>query len=143
MQVFVVTNKLYFIQSGELVDSLRKHLEADDITLVVPSELLQIAKDATNSHSIVRVVDEAEIAGFPLGYVAKWNVDGFPPHAGWYYQQLLKLAICKSNLAREKYVIWDGDTIPYRRLTTFDNDKLIFTSGYEFHLPYFETNERL
>jgi len=143
MQIIVVTNKLCFVQSGELIDALRIHLEADDVVLVVPPELLHIAKHTESSHNFVRVVNEVEIAGFPLSNVAKWNVDGFPSHAGWYYQQLLKLAICKSNFAREKYVIWDGDTIPYRRLSTFEDDKLIFTCGYEFHLPYFETNERL
>jgi hypothetical protein len=143
MQIFVVTKKLEFVQSGELIDALRMHLEADDVTLVVPPELLHIAKHTTISHNLVRVVNEVEIAGFPLSDVAKWNVDGFPRQAGWYYQQLLKLAICKSDLAREKYVIWDGDTIPYRRLSTFDDGKLIFTRGYEFHLPYFETNDRI
>jgi len=143
MQIFVVTKKLDFIQSGKLIDALRVHLEADEITLVVPAELVQIAKCTMGSDNLVRVVNEVEIAGFPLSDITKWKVDYFPRRAGWYYQQILKLAICESNLAREKYVIWDADTIPYRRLSTFDGDKLIFTCGYEFHLPYFETNERL
>jgi hypothetical protein len=143
MQIFVVTKNLDFVQSGELIDALRMHLEADEITLVVPSELVQIAKRTASSDNLIRVVNEVEIAGFPLSDIAKWNVDYFPRRAGWYYQQILKLAICESNLAREKYVIWDADTIPYHRIPTFDGEKLIFTRGYEFHLPYFEANEQL
>jgi uncharacterized protein DUF6492 len=54
-----------------------------------------------------------------------------------------KLAFAQSEIAQERFVVWDADTISNRKMSVFDGDKLIFTQGHEYHLPYFETNKRL
>jgi hypothetical protein len=141
MQFVVVTKRLEFIQNGRLIHALEKYLGASDIVLILPSRLCRTVKMFDGWRG--RIVDETDVAGIALSEVAEWNVDGFPARAGWYYQQLIKLAFAQTEIAQKRFVIWDADTIPSRKLAVFDKDKLVFTQGHEYHLPYFETNTRL
>jgi hypothetical protein len=63
---------------------------------------------------------------------------------GWYLQQFLKLGFAKKTKA-ERYLVWDGDTIPLKKLTFFDESKQVYLFNLkdEFHQPYFETMGRL
>ena len=59
---------------------------------------------------------------------------------GWYYQQFLKMQyafLCKD----EYYMVWDGDTIPCRKINMFQDgtDKPYFDMKHEYHAEYFET----
>jgi hypothetical protein len=141
MQVVIVTKRLEFIQNGRLIRALEKYLNASDIVLILPSRLCHTVKMFDGWRG--RIIHEMDIVGVALSEVAKWNVDAFPARAGWYYQQLIKLAFAQTQIAQERFVIWDADTIPSRKLIVFDKDKLVFTQGHEYHLPYFETNTRL
>lgn len=62
---------------------------------------------------------------------------------GWYYQQFLKLFLvflCNAN----KFIIWDGDTIPLNEIKFHDNFfQNIFISPYEYNENYFKTNKNL
>ena len=63
---------------------------------------------------------------------------------GWYYQQFLKMQYAKI-CTDEYYLMWDGDTIPCRKIQMFDNtdDMPFMDLKKEFHKEYFVTIERL
>lgn len=59
---------------------------------------------------------------------------------GWYYQQFLKMQyafICQD----EYYMVWDGDTIPCRKVKMFQEEtgKPYLDMKHEFHQEYFDT----
>lgn len=64
---------------------------------------------------------------------------------GWYYQQLLKLAAALKLGESDEDInlIWDADTIPLSPLKFSHQGKLIYHTGTEYHLPYFEAIKRL
>jgi hypothetical protein len=143
LQVFIITKEPQFVQSDELIEAVHRCLGADELWFVVPTTLVGNAKAMTARYPFVHVADEGDILTQPLAEIASWPIDGFPERAGWYYQQLVKLALAQSPIARPRYLIWDADTLPCRPLEMFDGDTLVFTRGYEFHRPYFDTNRRL
>lgn len=62
---------------------------------------------------------------------------------GWYYQQFLKLLYCY-QCENEYYLIWDGDTIPIKKIDLFtENGKPFFDLKYENHVEYFKTIKEL
>jgi hypothetical protein len=143
MQILIVTKRLDFIRNGQLIEALKRYLDASVIVLVVPSDLHQTVTRLAAGCQNVHVINETEILPPSLSDIANWSVDNFPARAGWYYQQFLKLGFARTPIAQERFIIWDADTIPMRKMSVFDGDKLIFTRGYEFHTPYFETNQLL
>ncbi len=65
--------------------------------------------------------------------------------AGWYFQQLLKMAFSLSSYCdTDYYLSWDSDTIPLRRIDFFDGSgRPYFTMKSEHHAPYFVAIERI
>ncbi len=63
---------------------------------------------------------------------------------GWYYQQFLKIQYALT-CEDEYYMVWDGDTIPCRKLNMFQDGtgKPYFDLKHELHQEYFETMEVL
>jgi hypothetical protein len=58
--------------------------------------------------------------------------------AGWYFQQLLKL-YSASVLDLSYFVILDSDVIIINPIEFFtENSNIIFNTGTEYHIPYFE-----
>ncbi len=59
---------------------------------------------------------------------------------GWYYQQFLKMQysrVCQD----EYYMVWDGDTVPCRKINMFSNEtgQPYLDLKHEFHQEYFDT----
>ena len=70
----------------------------------------------------------------------------FRNRLSWYYQQILKLsfAIDYSSVKQENIIIWDADTIILKKIIFFKkNYSIKYGSLFEFHKPYFTTNEGL
>ncbi|SDA41951.1 Glycosyltransferase, GT2 family [Butyrivibrio sp. INlla18] len=59
---------------------------------------------------------------------------------GWYYQQFLKMQYALS-CQDEYYMVWDGDTIPCRKIEMFqaESGKPYLDLKHEYHKEYFET----
>lgn len=59
---------------------------------------------------------------------------------GWYYQQFLKMQY-SSICADEYYMVWDGDTIPCRKINMFthENKQPYIDMKHEYHPEYFDT----
>jgi GT2 family glycosyltransferase len=63
---------------------------------------------------------------------------------GWYYQQFLKMqysSVCKD----EYYMVWDGDTVPCRKISMFSKEtgQPYLDLKHEYHPEYFETLGKL
>lgn len=93
----------------------------------------------------VELLDEEAMApGLTLSRLRSFNLPGLPKAAGWYLQQLDKLAFSLRPSADDYYLIWDSDTIPLRPLEFFDAEgRMCFTISDEEHPPYFENFRRL
>lgn len=63
---------------------------------------------------------------------------------GWYYQQFLKMQYAKM-CQNEYYLVWDGDTIPCKFFSMFNEQSGIpyLDVKHEFHQEYFTTLARL
>lgn len=62
--------------------------------------------------------------------------------AGWYFQQLVKLA-WSYRCEDACYIVIDADTIPLHPLTFIEDDKYMFTQKVEYNKPYFDTINNL
>ncbi len=63
---------------------------------------------------------------------------------GWYYQQFLKMQY--SRISEDAYyMVWDGDTIPCRKIEMFDPNtgQPYMDLKREYHKEYFDTIEKL
>ena len=68
----------------------------------------------------------------------------FKTRLSWYYQQILKLSFIVDfvSVKKENIIIWDADTIILKKINFFDNNYSIkYGTLFEFHKPYFKTNE--
>ena len=63
--------------------------------------------------------------------------------SGWYIQQFLKMKYCM--VCQDKfYLIWDGDTIPIKKVKMFNNNgKPFFDVKTEYHKQYFITMKKI
>lgn len=59
---------------------------------------------------------------------------------GWYYQQFLKMQYA-SICTDEYYMVWDGDTVPCRRISMFSQEtgQPYLDLKHEYHKEYFDT----
>ncbi len=62
---------------------------------------------------------------------------------GWYFQQFLKIGFSISQYASNYYLIWDADTFPLRKISFWDENKILYNPKREHHQPYFKTISKL
>lgn len=62
---------------------------------------------------------------------------------GWYFQQFLKLGFSKSKWAKNEYLVWDSDTVPFNSLSFHENGRSLFSAKWEHNEEYFETIDHL
>jgi hypothetical protein len=125
------------------VAGLREHLTVGPINVVTARENFPLFQRALGQ-GITLLDEDNLIPGMTLVELRKLNLRGFPESAGWYFQQLLKLAYAFHGPANSHYLIWDADTILLRPMELFDESgRVWFTMADEFHAPYFETYVRL
>ena len=66
-----------------------------------------------------------------------------PGRFGWYVQQFIKMQFAAFT-NDEYYLIWDSDTIPLKPVNMFaDDGRPFFDMKTEYHVPYFETINRI
>jgi len=95
-------------------------------------------------HEAEVITENDFIPGMTIGQLRGLKASGFPPMAGWYFQQLLKLQFAFVEPEDDFYLIWDADTVPLRPMRFFDSaDRMLLTRASEYHAPYFETYRRL
>ena len=122
---------------------IKKYISATSYEVIVPESHYLIFKTLTIEPWIV--ISENEISPFlNLEYVKKKIPFDNQYRAGWYLQQLLKIqAILNDGEINSRILIWDSDTIPLKNLNFFIEDKVIFFTGTEHHIPYFDTIKKI
>ena len=55
----------------------------------------------------------------------------------WYKQQVVKLLLCNQQKPNDIILLWDGDTVPLKRLDFFKNNRLNIRLSHEYHPMYF------
>ena len=93
---------------------------------------------------VVFIDEDSLIPGMTLAELKQLPIRGFPRGAGWYFQQLLKLAFCFQKVEEDYFLIWDADTVPLRPLEFFDESgRMLFTMAEEENGAYFDTYRKL
>ncbi|MBI4819192.1 MAG: hypothetical protein HY791_23170 [Deltaproteobacteria bacterium] len=126
------------------LDGLEKYTRAKRIFVVARAEYRSAFESKLGGR--VELLDADELTpGMTLAGLQ--NLRGFPyfpARAGWYLQQINKLAFGLLPSTDSHFLIWDADTVPLRPLSFFDElGRVWFTMSKEFHLDYFENYTRL
>lgn len=119
--------RIFLISSKETESIISANPElAGEFTVVDENDLIRF----DDVHECIRKKMENILAGreLPRGIT------------GWYYQQFLKMQyafVCRD----EYYMVWDGDTIPCKKITMFQEEsgKPYLDMKHEYHAEYFET----
>lgn len=61
----------------------------------------------------------------------------------WYKQQIVKFEICLKGNPNEISLLWDGDTIPLKKMNFFYRERLIYIKSPEYYEPYFNSIKKL
>lgn len=122
---------------------LLENVAAGAYEVVVPrSDLHAFDRDTPSAFRIVP--EEEHLGGHSLQSIARALPSPVRDRAGWYLQQFVKLGACSIGDSDATNLIWDGDTVPLRRLDFFDaTGELRFYASGEYHRPYFDTIERI
>lgn len=125
------------------IRSLIKLSEAQKIFIITSKKNINfLKKNFPKEDSIIILNEDQIIPNIKLIDVAHTleEYGGKAERAGWYFQQFLKMNICRHKLISKYYLIWDSDTVMLRKIKFFDkSNKLIINKSKEFHKPYFQT----
>ena len=92
------------------------------------------------------VLDEREVLPhLNVNDVAEKLPESYKHRAGWYLQQLIKLAAIDYLQAGDDQLmlIWDADTVPLKKLNFYKDGRCIYFMGLEHHPPYFISLSRI
>ena len=118
-------------------------IPAKNYIVIVPEAEFGIFKQSSPGN--YSVINENDVLG-ALSIVQIRNMlpNSFKFRAGWYLQQILKIAVANNLDDKNGYsLIWDADTVPLKHIDFLSSEKLQFFMGYEFHQPYFSTIKKL
>jgi hypothetical protein len=119
-------------------------IPAKNYILIVPEAELDIFKKASPAN--YSVINENDVLGaLSLKQIRDMLPDEYKFRAGWYLQQILKIAVANNLEGKNGHsLIWDADTVPLKHINFLSGEnKLQFFMGNEFHEPYFSTIKKL
>lgn len=123
---------------------IRRNIEADQIYIITNKRNFSLFPKKFLRKYQVTLINEEEIIPERINLEATANRHFTCKYDfGWYYQQFLKMGFALTPYAKDFYLIWDSDTIPLKKLTFYEQEKMVFTFKTEYHKPYFETIENL
>ena len=119
------------------------------IFIICPKNHLKIFKSRLNFKEI-EIIDENKILSFrvfeslfnQLSSMTNYKIE-IKKRTNWYYQQILKISFVLRFIYHEKknIIIWDADTIILKKIEFFrDNKSVLYGTLFEFHKPYYLTN---
>lgn len=62
---------------------------------------------------------------------------------GWYFQQFLKLGFALSEYAKDEYLVWDADTVPFNSLKLKRDGRYLMQQKWERNEDYFTCIDNL
>ena len=120
------------------------NIEAENYYVVVPSG--DVAKFQEISPIEYIVLNEEEVFPYEsINSIAEKLPHSYKYRAGWYLQQLIKLAALEYLQAEDDQLmlVWDADTVPLKKLTFFKDGRCLYFMSTETHPPYFISLSRL
>jgi len=126
--------------------NILKFVPATRFEVIVPDR--QVAEFRERTPSSIEVVCESTYLG---GISLEW-CEARMPHwakarAGWYLQQLIKIAALSTGIPGETNLIWDADTVPLKPLSFFNKSGRLeyykTRDKPDCHPHYFETIKKL
>ncbi len=131
---------------------LKKIYKEFKLYVICPSKEFDVFKKELNFEQI-KVISEDDIIPFDkFKYIFDQEMTSssfknlMHDRLQWYYQQLLKISFVLDFVSKknQKIVIWDADTIILKKIKFFKNDLSVkYGTVFEFHKPYYNTNEVL
>lgn len=127
---------------------IRKYLQNNDEYIYIISNVknrIFFSDKWLEKRNVIFIDEDKMVDGLSMQAVRTTMQKHFScqKYPGWYLQQFLKMGFALSKYAKQRYLIWDSDTIPLHQLSYFDNEKYLLTAKDENHTPYFDTTERL
>jgi hypothetical protein len=133
-----------------VIQNLSKNCDFHCFFIICPAKDIIKAKLNTSglTQKIVIVDEDLIVPGLTLSNVKKslkLSLKNWPENhlAGWYFQQFLKMGFAQYFPNNKYYLLWDADTLLTRKISFFDDDKILFTQGNEYHKEYFQTFSNL
>ena len=121
---------------------ITRYIPARHFVVLVPDVDVQLFQDASPVEYCV--LPESVYARAFQADLDQRMSDSTRARRGWYLQQFLKLCAVSDGEPEDVCVIWDGDTIPLRRLQFVDEHNcLSYYCATESHPPYFHMIDRL
>ena len=130
--IYFFNKNLYFI---------KKNLNPCKIHVITDKKNFKFIK----KDKLINLIDENKLID-ELSFIAvKECIDNHmtTKHYGWYFQQFLKLGFSLSKFAKEEYLVWDADTVPFNQIYFKKNNKTLILPKKEHHQPYFDTMNNL
>ena len=132
---------------GIIIHTLRqilKHLVHNSVYIITaPSNFSTFAPFECN---VTLIDEESVIEGLSLKKIEAFlgKTIHSTKRAGWYFQQLLKMAMAQRDEISEHYLIWDADTLPLKPLSFFSPEgKVLVKPSNENTQSYFRTINNL
>ena len=131
----------------QAIRSLARYSEAKTFYLITEkNNFLRFEKLREEGFPIILLDEDALIPEFDLQAIKDFleRKGANSERAGWYFQQILKMAVCDLPEISEHYLIWDSDTIMLQPIQFFSPEGTVFIkSKLEIHDPYFATYRNL
>ena len=125
------------------VRNLFRFFDIRNLFLITARNNFYLLKDL-NRYNVLLIDEDSIIPNMTLEDLKELKLVGFPKRAGWYYQQLLKMACAFLPNIGDFYLIWDSDTVLLRPISLIDNKgRMIFTTALEHNPSYFDTYTKL
>ena len=109
-----------------------KNVRALSFAVVVPDEDYDLFKSSSNGF---RVIKESFIMS---GLSDKINIKNIQLRK-WYFQQILKIELIARSPVGKIVLVWDGDTIPFKKISLYRKGLFHFYKSEEHHKLYFDT----
>jgi hypothetical protein len=137
-----VANRVTLPVWKEAAPRILKFIQSDNYSVVVPDDEVDDFKAATPRG--FDVLGESLIVGEIIPELRSRVLKVNPDRLGWYLQQFIKLKFVMDHAEGERFLIWDADTVPLKKLEFFDCEgKPKYFTGTDFHEPYFSFIGRL
>ncbi len=130
---------IYFVGSDEVGRLLFEEKRFKRLNEKASKKIQFINENSILSFDDVAGVVEAKMQDVLLGQSVPRGI------VGWYYQQFLKFNYARYMKSDDDYYfVWDGDTIPCKTFTMFDEENVpYFDLKNEYHEEYFNTLEKI
>lgn len=148
MDVLICLAKRDFRIVRKTVVRVREFLQQqeDAIFLVAPKVIEKsFSKQWLSDNRVTFIDEDCLLSGLSFETVRTCQQKHFKCalHTGWYLQQFLKMGFSFSHYAKDRYLVWDSDTIPLRKIILEAEGKYLLAAKAEYNKPYFDTIERL